>query len=127
MTLPEKEVDPVVHSGDDEAYKTEHAEATAPVPESLMNMTEAELSDLQKKMVRKMDIVIMYAGAIKTLQTDPLRTDLSSRPIMGILYILNYVDRSALAATKVYGIMDDLNMDTQQFATAISILFGETS
>ena len=43
---------------------------------------------------------------------------------MGILYILNYVDRSALAATKVYGIMDDLNMNSAQFATAISILFG---
>lgn len=43
---------------------------------------------------------------------------------MGILYILNYVDRSALAATKVYGIMEDLGMDTAQFATAISILFG---
>ena len=42
---------------------------------------------------------------------------------MGILYILNYVDRSALAATKVYGIMDDLNMSLQDFATAISILF----
>lgn len=46
---------------------------------------------------------------------------------MGILYILNYVDRSALAATKVYGIMDDLNMDETQFATAISILFGRSS
>lgn len=44
---------------------------------------------------------------------------------MGVLYILNYVDRSALAATKVYGIMEDLGMDAQQFATAISILFGE--
>lgn len=43
---------------------------------------------------------------------------------MGILYILNYVDRSALAATKVYGIMDDLNMSEAQFATAIAILFG---
>lgn len=43
---------------------------------------------------------------------------------MGILYILNYIDRSALAATKVYGIMDDLDMSTQDFATAISILFG---
>ena len=42
---------------------------------------------------------------------------------MGILYILNYVDRSALAATKVYGIMEDLDMTTEQFATAISILF----
>lgn len=43
---------------------------------------------------------------------------------MGVLYILNYVDRQALAATKVYGIMDDLNMNATQFATAISILFG---
>jgi hypothetical protein len=33
------------------------------------------------------------------------------------------VDRSALAATKVYGIMEDLNMNNAQFATAISILF----
>ena len=44
---------------------------------------------------------------------------------MGILYILNYVDRSALAATKVYGIMNDLGMSQSQFATAISILFGK--
>jgi hypothetical protein len=50
---------------------------------------------------------------------------LFERPIMGILYILNYVDRSALAATKVYGIMDDLNMTEPQFATAIAILFGK--
>lgn len=49
------------------------------------------------------------------------------RPIMGILYILNYVDRSALAATKVYGIMEDLNMTTAQFATAITFLFSETT
>lgn len=35
------------------------------------------------------------------------------------------VDRSALAAAKVYGIMDDLHMSTNDFATAISILFGE--
>ncbi|KAK7952944.1 hypothetical protein PG988_013638 [Apiospora saccharicola] len=33
---------------------------------------------------------------------------------------------SALAASKVYGITDDLHMSEQEFATAISILFGET-
>lgn len=33
------------------------------------------------------------------------------------------VDRSALAATKVYGIMEDLGMNTTDFATVISILF----
>jgi hypothetical protein len=39
--------------------------------------------------------------------------------------ILIDVDRSALAAAKVYGIMDDLHMTTNDFATAISILFGK--
>lgn len=45
------------------------------------------------------------------------------RPIMGVLYILNYIDRQNLAAAKLQGIMEDLNMTNQQFATAISILF----
>lgn len=49
------------------------------------------------------------------------------RPIIGCLYILNYIDRQALAATRVYGIMDDLGMTEAQFATAISILFGRSS
>jgi MFS family permease len=42
---------------------------------------------------------------------------------MGILYVLNYIDRQNLAAAKLQGIMEDLDMTTQQFATAISILF----
>lgn len=45
------------------------------------------------------------------------------RPIMGVLYILNYIDRQNLAAAKLQGIMEDLNMSDQDFATAISILF----
>ncbi|CRG86568.1 putative transporter C1683,12 [Talaromyces islandicus] len=73
-------------------------------PESIRGMSTDELKKLETKMVRKIDMVIM--------------------PIMAVLYILNYVDRSALAAAKVYGIKDDLNMSTQQFATAISILFA---
>lgn len=48
------------------------------------------------------------------------------RPIIGCLYILNYIDRQALAATRVYGIMEDLGMTEAQFATAISILFGKS-
>ena len=36
------------------------------------------------------------------------------------------IDRQNLAATKLQGIMEDLNMSTQQFATAISILYGES-
>lgn len=76
-------------------------------PESIRNMTHDEIRALERRMVRKLDFVII--------------------PIIGILYVFNYVDKSALAASKVYGIMDDLNMTTNDFATAISILFGESS
>ncbi|KAJ8108325.1 hypothetical protein OPT61_g8251 [Boeremia exigua] len=73
------------------------------LPESLRGLSKEELADLNRKLVRKMDLIIL--------------------PIIGILYILNYIDRQNLAAAKLQGIMEDLNMTTQQFATAISILF----
>ncbi|KAI5865657.1 MFS general substrate transporter [Durotheca rogersii] len=80
-----------------------NVEDVIPKPENIQGLSDADLKALEKKMVQKLDLVIM--------------------PIMGILYILNYVDRSALAATKVYGITEDLNMTPNEFATAISILF----
>lgn len=109
MSHLEKENATAIHANgeDDVGLKGDAADHAVYMPESIRNMDDQELNVLRKKMVRKMDAVIM--------------------PIMGILYILNYVDRSALAATKVYGIMDDLGMNNQQFATAISILFGEYS
>jgi MFS family permease len=73
------------------------------MPESLRELSADEMASLNKKLVRKMDLVIL--------------------PIIGILYILNYVDRQNLSAAKLQGITDDLHMTTQQFATAISILF----
>ncbi|KAL1599527.1 hypothetical protein SLS60_007330 [Paraconiothyrium brasiliense] len=72
-------------------------------PESLRGMSQEEIAALNKKLVRKIDFIIL--------------------PIIGILYILNYIDRQNLAAAKLQGIMEDLNMSTQQFATAVSILF----
>lgn len=72
-------------------------------PESLCTLTDDEYSKLEKKLVRKLDLTIL--------------------PTIGILYILNYIDRQNLSAAKLQGIMDDLNMNEQQFATAISILF----
>lgn len=82
-----------------------YGEATSSgrMPESLRNLSTDEISVLNKKLVRKMDLVIL--------------------PIIGILYILNYIDRQNLGAAKLQGIMTDLHMTTQQFATAISILF----
>ncbi|KAJ3501170.1 hypothetical protein NM208_g16990 [Fusarium decemcellulare] len=66
-------------------------------------MSDEELDTLNKKLVRKIDSIIL--------------------PIIGILYILNYIDRQNLAAAKLHGITEDLNMTTEQFATSISILF----
>ena len=73
------------------------------MPESLRELGADELERLNKKLVRKMDFVIL--------------------PIIGILYILNYIDRQNLASAKLQGITTDLHMTTQQFATCISILF----
>ncbi|KAK8036097.1 hypothetical protein PG993_008711 [Apiospora rasikravindrae] len=87
----------------DEACSKSVGVHTVATPESLRGMAEDELKKLEKRMVRKVDFVIL--------------------PIMTILYILNFVDRSALAASKVYGITKDLNMSEHDFATAISILF----
>lgn len=73
------------------------------MPQSLIGLSEADRDALNKKLVRKLDYTIL--------------------PIVGILYILNYIDRQNLAAAKLQGITRDLHMTTTQFATAVSILF----
>ncbi|KAK4494376.1 hypothetical protein PRZ48_014674 [Zasmidium cellare] len=85
--------------GDVEDYNA----AAETLPESLRSLSDAELQSLQKKLVRKIDLLIL--------------------PAIGILYILNYVDRQNLASAKLQGIMEDLHLTEQDFATAISILF----
>lgn len=72
-------------------------------PGSLAQLADDDINRLNKKLVRKIDLFIL--------------------PPIGILYILNYIDRQNLSAAKLQGIMEDLNMTTEQFATAVSILF----
>lgn len=43
--------------------------------------------------------------------------------VVSLLVLTLDIDRQNLAAAKLAGVMEDLNMTTQQFATAISILF----
>nr|XP_031860059.1 uncharacterized protein CI109_004422 [Kwoniella shandongensis]KAA5527131.1 hypothetical protein CI109_004422 [Kwoniella shandongensis] len=81
----------------------DHDDEAVTMPPNLRALTEEERNAMEKAIVRKADMVIM--------------------PVIGLLYILNYVDRQNLASAKLQGIMEDLNMTTQQFATAISILF----
>jgi MFS family permease len=73
-------------------------------PESLRNLSQEELAAMNKKLVRKIDLLIL--------------------PTIGILYILNYIDRQNLGAAKLEGIEKDLHLSTAQFASAISILFA---
>lgn len=40
--------------------KKDQTEEAAPIPESLQSMSDEDIQKLQKKMVRKMDIVIMF-------------------------------------------------------------------
>ena len=99
VKVPTSKTTQSVGQGEIESYTP----TSADLPESLRELSEEELRRLNKKLVRKIDLLIL--------------------PAIGILYILNYVDRQNLSAAKLQGIMEDLNMTTQQFATAISILF----
>ncbi|WRT70324.1 uncharacterized protein IL334_007322 [Kwoniella shivajii] len=88
----------------EEIKHVEHEATVHPIPESLKNLSDKDLEVLEKTMVRKMDSIIL--------------------PVIMVLYILNYIDRQNLAAAKLQGILDDLHMTTQQFASAIAILYA---
>ncbi|KAE8373100.1 major facilitator superfamily domain-containing protein [Aspergillus bertholletiae] len=40
-----------------------------------------------------------------------------------IIYIMNYLDRNNMAAARLKGLQDDLNLDYSQYATCLSILY----
>ena len=52
-----------------------------------------------------------------------MKLDLLIMPATTILYILNYLDRQNIAASKLANIMEDLNLFVTQFNTTVSILF----
>ncbi|KAK5130110.1 hypothetical protein LTR08_002450 [Meristemomyces frigidus] len=74
------------------------------LPASLVGLSEDELRILGSKTTRKMDLLIM--------------------PALVTMYILNYLDRQNIAASKLANITVDLNMTVQQYNTAVSVLFA---
>lgn len=52
-----------------------------------------------------------------------LKLDLMIMPAMVIFYILNYLGRQIIAAARLANLVGDLNMSTQQYNAAVSILF----
>lgn len=102
MSFPMDKKDPVL-AEDNVSSAEGQVDAYNRMPESLRTLSDDDFNALNKRVVRKVDLFVL--------------------PTIGILYILNYVDRQNLSAAKLQGIMEDLNMSTEQFATAISILF----
>lgn len=80
-----------------------HHEDVPAFPASLTGLSTEEIKKVEKRAILKLDLIIM--------------------PAITILYILNYLDRQNLAASKLANIEEDLGLTTQQFNTAISILF----
>ncbi|KAI1419390.1 major facilitator superfamily domain-containing protein [Xylaria sp. FL1777] len=72
-------------------------------PEIIMRLTPEERIKLEKRLVRKIDWRLL--------------------PMIIIMYILNYIDRNNIAAAKLSGLPEDLNLKGNQFQTAVSILF----
>ncbi|KAK0385988.1 hypothetical protein NLU13_5705 [Sarocladium strictum] len=72
-------------------------------PELVRNMTPEERAEREKKLVRKIDLRLL--------------------PMIILMYILNYIDRNNIAAAKLAGLKEDLNLSDTEYATSVSILF----
>ncbi|TGJ87002.1 hypothetical protein E0Z10_g1753 [Xylaria hypoxylon] len=72
-------------------------------PEIILRLTPEERVALEKRLVRKIDWRLL--------------------PMIIIMYILNYIDRNNIAAAKLSGLPEDLNLKGNEFQTAVSILF----
>ncbi|KAF9869717.1 hypothetical protein CkaCkLH20_12760 [Colletotrichum karsti] len=50
------------------------------------------------------------------------KLDMTLMPIIWVLYLFNYLDRTAIAQAKLNTIMKDLNLTGEQFSTSVSLL-----
>ncbi|KAL7622771.1 hypothetical protein AAE478_006450 [Parahypoxylon ruwenzoriense] len=74
-------------------------------PEIIARMTSAQRVELELQLRKKIDLRLL--------------------PMIILMYILNYIDRNNIAAAKLAGLPEDLNLDpnASEFQTAVSILF----
>jgi hypothetical protein len=86
----------------------EHLEATAEahnaVPEILRHLTSEQLVALEKKLVRKIDFRAL--------------------PVLIILFLLNVLDRNAIANARLGGLEASLGIDDVQYQTAVMVLWA---
>ncbi|KAG6985278.1 MFS-type transporter cnsO [Physcia stellaris] len=72
-------------------------------PPLVKHLTAIERHDLEIKLVRKIDIRLL--------------------PMLVLMYIMNYLDRNNIAAARLAGLEEELNLSSTQYLTALSILF----
>ncbi|KAG7005255.1 hypothetical protein G7Y79_00020g047830 [Physcia stellaris] len=72
-------------------------------PPLVKHLTGIERHDLEIKLVRKIDIRLL--------------------PMLVLMYIMNYLDRNNIAAARLAGLEEELNLSSTQYLTALSILF----
>jgi hypothetical protein len=86
----------------------EHLEATAEahnaIPEILRHYTPGELVALERKLVRKIDFRAL--------------------PILIVLFLLNVLDRNAIANARLGGLEASLGIDDVQYQTAVMVLWA---
>ena len=76
----------------------------------------------------------LYTTTASSPPTDPewrsrvekrLKRKLDARcSLFVLIYIMNYLDRNNIAAARLRGLQDDLQLDNQQYATCLSILYA---
>ncbi|KAI9041802.1 MFS general substrate transporter [Aspergillus affinis] len=65
------------------------------IPPTLQGTTDEQRVVMEKALVRKLDLRLM--------------------PMLALIYIMNYLDRNAIAAAKLSGITEELNLTSVQF------------
>lgn len=93
----------VIESEDAGPSKLQGTDETS-MPVALAALSEEEFERVRRSAVRKLDIRIM--------------------PAVVLMYILNYLDRQNIASAKLANLVEDLNMTTVQYQTAVSLLFA---
>ncbi|KAI2605834.1 major facilitator superfamily domain-containing protein [Hypoxylon fragiforme] len=87
----------------------------------------AELAQPNMRGLRAPEIIARLSPEQRVELETRLRKkiDLRLLPMLILMYILNYIDRNNIAAAKLAGLPEDLNLDpnASEFQTAVSILF----
>lgn len=95
------EIEPKAFASGIEEAKTAPDER---MPEILRSYSTEELQAMEKSLVR--------------------RIDLRSLPILIILFLLNILDRNAIANARLGGLEDSLGINDVQYQTAVMVLWG---